>query len=421
MYTFLCFLVIIASASLLFLDGYKRFSVLLVGLTFFPYGIYLLPHLNAQRIMIFGFIFSVFLRPSEWRKIRSIPCFWLLILLLGSFIATAMTDKRVGIFDGTYKAVIAYCESFGCIFIGYLSIQNDRDIGRVFQLIRKLAYVVCAYSIFCFLIGHDFYNQLIPDTDSMVGGSRLRIASFYYSSHLAGFAISVMALILLFQDTVKNKQPFKDPVIYLLVLSLFLTGSRSSLLDFLVGCLLLYIPTFMESRHKVRFLFVSIILIGIIYFVIGGYVMSSFSDVFKEGGGDTGGSSWEMRQQQLYYSLWLYHKSPIFGNGINYFWEVIKGQGGYLSSMLLGAESYLFILLIDRGLIEIILNILYFGVNYIYLFKSKNSNKFLTLAILTAFLVNSFAEGNGYKWVFALPFIGMLLWKTNDKIVKKRI
>lgn len=407
MYTFLCFLVIIASASLLFLDGYKRFSVLLVGLTFFPYGIYLLPHLNAQRIMIFGFIFSVFLRPSEWRKIRSIPSFWLLILLLGSFIATAMTDKRVGFFDGTYKAVIAYCESFGCIFIGYLSIQKDKDVGRVFNLIRKLAYVVCAYSIFCFLIGYDFYNQLIPGTDSMIGG-RLRIASLYYNSHVAGFAISVMALILLFQDTVKNKQPFKDPVIYLLVLSLFFTGSRSSLLDFLVGCLLLYIPTFMESKHKVRFLFVSIILIGIICFIIGGYVMSSFSDAFKEGGGDTGGSSWEMRQQQLYYSLWLYHKSPIFGNGINYFWEVIKAKGGYLSSMLLGAESYVFILLIDRGLIEIILNILYFGSTYLSFLRYKEQQKFLGLAILTAFLVNSISEGNEYKWVFVLPFIGMM-------------
>lgn len=53
--------------------------------------------------------------------------------------------------------------------------------------------------------------------------------------------------------------------------------------------------------------------------------------------------------------------------------------------MLLGAESYVFILFIERGLIQIITILLYFVGLYRYLLRNKCQESYLCMALLTAF------------------------------------
>lgn len=77
--------------------------------------------------------------------------------------------------------------------------------------------------------------------------------------------------------------------------------------------------------------------------------------------------------------------------------------------MLLGAESYVFILFIERGLIQIVTILLYFVGLYRYLLRNKCIESYLCMALLTAFLVNSIVTGNTYKWIFAMPFVGYYL------------
>lgn len=112
--------------------------------------------------------------------------------------------------------------------------------------------------------------------------------------------------------------------------------------------MVLYYDIIRKSRHKIKIILGFLLVLVVAYLLIGNIIVAKFADAFQDDGGETGGSNVAMRLQQLSFSWDLFLQSPWFGNGFNYFWEYIKVKDNYLSSMLLGAESYIFILLIER-------------------------------------------------------------------------
>ena len=301
-----------------------------------------------------------------------------------------------------------FAETFGTVILGYVSFCTNNNEKKLLKTILVLVFLVGVYSVFCFAIKADPYSASIGDTDSM-NDDRHRIASFFFDSHLGGLAMSIYLILLLYFRQKYKFSAFQNFIAVLLFISLILTKSRSSLLDLIAGSIVLYSALFFQSSSKMKYMGTSLVSLFILYVFVGESIVSQFTDAFREDGGTSGGSNVTMRLQQLAFSWDLFLKNPIFGNGFNYFWDEIKAKDQYLSSLLLGAESYVFILFIERGLIQIITILLYFVGLYRYLLRNKCQESYLCMALLTAFLVNSIVTGNTYKWIFVMPFVGYYL------------
>ncbi len=420
MYLFLSAICIFLSVALLFKNGVNRLLLYMVGITFLPYGLELTGKLIAPRLLTFAFLLSVLLRFKEFRSLKQLPAKWLMVILFIAHLLTGLMDHRISMIQGLIKAITMFVETFGGIILGYVSFIaiNKKWNLQIRNRFVILALVVCIYSLFCVFINSDPYSSAIGDTDSMID-SRLRSASFFYNSHVAGMAMTGYFILLLYFKQKYKFNQFQNLVLLLLFIAIFLTGSRSSLLCLIAGFLILYYDIVKRSKYKFKILFGSLLMLCIGYGVIGHIVIAKFADAFQDDGGETGGSNIAMRLQQLSFSWELFWQSPWFGNGFNYFWEYIKAKDGYLSSMLLGAESYVFILLIERGLIQIIAIFIYFVSIIRYFSRAKTLESYLGLALLTAFLVNSIVTGNLYKWIFVMPLIGYYLHYVQFQMKQK--
>jgi len=399
---------IIISMMLIVRDKQSRLLAFFVGITFLPFGLEVSYKLSAPRIFVVAFFVSVLFRSHEMKSVKHMPGSFLLLLVFVSHLLTGIFDQRLSLVQGVSKALVMFAETFGGVILGYVSFGTKTKEKKLLKTILVLAFLVGVYSVFCFAIKADPYSASIGDTDSM-NDDRHRIASFFFNSHLGGLAMSIYLILLLYFRQKYKFSAFQNFIAVLLFISLILTKSRSSLLDLIAGSIVLYSALLFQSSSKMKYMGTSLVSLFILYLFVGESIVSQFTDAFREDGGTSGGSNATMRLQQLAFSWDLFLKNPIFGNGFNYFWDEIKAKDQYLSSMLLGAESYVFILLIERGLIQIITILLYFVGLYRYLLKNKCQESYLCMALLTAFLVNSVVTGNTYKWIFVMPFVGYYL------------
>lgn len=387
-------------------NGDKRLVYFLWGIMFCNYGVEVIPHLSVLRVLTIAFYISVFMRKSNRLILLNVPLKRQFILLFIAYLCTGLFDDR-GCSVGLYKAILEYMETFGFILLGYISFYHTNDLHKLLHAILQIALCVSIYSIITYLIGADIVNSQIPGTDfSMNSGARVRIPSFYYSSHIAGAAISSMLIIIISPENNKNIK-HRLLLAFLLFIALLFTGSRSSILALFVGLIFVYYYFYSSKvqSHKVLLLVLGLGVVGVVASFISR--IPFLSDMFEEGGGDTGGSNIFMRLQQLVYSYELFLQSPYFGNGFKYFWEVVKVDDSFLSSMLLGAESYVFVLLIERGLIQIV-TIVYFFFSLIKIFMQYKDKIFIItcMGLTWAFLFNSIVTGNGDKWSYMMIYIG---------------
>lgn len=419
MYIVLTIICFIFSIAILFKDGQSRLLTFLVAITFLPYGFEVSYKLSAPRILVLAFFLSILIRRNDVLSFKKMPCAFLMLMVFVAHMLTGLLDHRLSVASGIGKALVMYGETFGGILLGYTSfkiIDNNKE-RKLVKVILGLSIMVSLYALFCFVIKADPFSSAIGDTDSM-NDDRHRISSFFFNSHMAGFAISVFILMMLyFRQKIKFSSS-QNIILILMFVSLLLTKSRSSLLDLFAGCIVLYSSFLFQSSNKMKYIGTGLIALLVVYLLVGETIMQQFSDAFKDDGGDTGGSNVSMRMQQLSFSFDLFLQNPWFGNGFNYFWDNIKAKDNYLSSMLLGAESYVFILLIERGLIQIITISVYFIWLYRYFLQHKSRESTLAMALLTAFLVNSIVTGNTYKWIFVMPFMGYYLRFVQLKIKK---
>lgn len=171
---------------------------------FCNYGVEVIPHLSVLRVLTIAFYISVFMRKSNRLILLNIPLKRQFILLFIAYLCTGLFDDR-GCSVGLYKAILEYMETFGFILLGYISFYHTNDLHKLLHAILQIALCVSIYSIITYLIGADIVNSQIPGTDfSMNSGARVRIPSFYYSSHIAGAAISSMLIIIISPENNKN-------------------------------------------------------------------------------------------------------------------------------------------------------------------------------------------------------------------------
>lgn len=126
----------------------------------------------------------------------------------------------------------------------------------------------------------------------------------------------------------------------LLLLGVIASGTRTVIaMTLIASCSL--IPYLRKNLRLVM----PVLAVMVLFLVFGHGMMSSVLDSFLNHK-QTEGSSVEGREMQYAAALWFYQASPLYGNGIGFINEAIL-----LDEELLGGESIVFSVLIDRGLI----------------------------------------------------------------------
>ena len=104
---------------------------------------------------------------------------------------------------------------------------------------------------------------------------------------------------------------------------------------------------------------------------------------------EAGGSSTELREQQFAAAYRFFIQHPFFGNGIGYVATAMAK-----SAQLLGAESCIFIIMIDRGIFGFIAYAV-FNIELVWMLLKKSSNRlliFIPLGILIGKLISAFID-----------------------------
>ena len=402
---------------------YNRFIIYYLSIIFVPFAItYPTPGLYSHRFFSICFLVSL-LYHNKIKNIHALPCFLFLLIILISHYLTAFHDNRISTFHKFWKPTIIYFESFGLIILGYYTNFKNYDWKNFKKLIINITIIVCCYAIFTFIIKYDpilsilknYFNS--ENADFYPSGDRIRITSFFFNSHINGFFCSIISVIIFY---IYLKEGFKGKKIKIatlaLIINLILSGSRSSIVGAILGiCILVLVGLKLKKQISI----ISVVLVGLLLLSQTSFFqeqISSIYDMFSEDGGSTGGSSLGMRTKQLEISLEILAENSFWGNGFDYLNEIIAQDNIYRESGLHGAESYIFLLLIERGIFQTICIGIYFIMLYRHINKERknlNLENTLNISLLSVFLFNSIVTGNGYKWTFIMPLIGLLLNNNN--------
>jgi len=208
---------------------------------------------------------------------------------------------------------------------------------------------------------------------------------------------------LAYVSQIKNidKSNFKKGILLVLMLSvLFLSGSRTGLICFLFGSIILFF-------NRIAFTLKIIAFVSCVFIIV--YQINSFVEEFEKEGQ---GSSISMRQEQLIFSYMYFLKSPIYGNGVRYTSKNIMERDSYndrvVDSSIGGLESVVFYQVIDYGLFGFTSYILLFVFIVRFFLKNRKHGYAITgLAItLSFFLFAVFSGEIGGNNVLAYLLVG---------------
>lgn len=421
------FLLLILALGLQILRSkdYKRLKYFFLSIIFLP-GAIPLPTsgVGSHRFFVLAYLASLMYH-NEIKKAFRIPCLIFFVFVAASYFGTGINDPRLSQFTQLWRPSIYFCMEYGLLIFGFCSSMKREEWNKFIKLLFTTACIINIYGIFTFLLNIDPVGQLFASTFDFQSSlydfgvrasSRSRVGSFLVNSHVYGYFNALLCILFTYVLYKRGLSRNEKIILLLTVVGIFISGSRSSLMTAIVGIVILSIFGLRLKKLVTYALLGILFLIPLTQTEVVQNKISAVSDVFKDGGGDTGGSSVNMRENQLELSLMLFAQSPVWGNGFDYFGEMVDDDDYWLKNGINGAESYYFILLIDRGGVEIVTILILVIMLVRYFYKQKRFSKLeysLALAMLIAYIAISLMTGNSGKWEYCMLFLGLLLNKEN--------
>lgn len=280
---------------------------------------------------------------------------------------------------GIQNLLIEFLVKFSLGIAIWVVLVKENDSNEGFYFIEKLFLVICLYGLFCFLTNTNPYINFIEHSFGTESTSQIhdyndsirvndkrqsRTQSFFnhpirYGAHLA--MLTPFILSFLITNRKKKKVIFYALLLFLLLINILLANSRSSLIQLFVSLTTLFILL----KPKDKFItFQSAVAVFVCLLLLSPFLSSYYETIFSafqilSGSTATtiGGSSIDMRLSQLAVAFSVFSDSPIFGHGLGYTAYLVTQRS---IKGLLGAESFLFQILIDLGVVGIIAYTLFF-------------------------------------------------------------
>lgn len=382
--------------------------------------------LNASLIIEIAALLSIYREGKIRLYTKTFPLLLPLCLLFISHIIVGVVDNRLPISQGFFRGVFSFSTSYLMLYTGYI-LAFQVPYKTIVRTIVFFFVIIGIYTVIEFLSGSNpYYNMIetmygkenniwtVMDGQITERGQRCmgtQSNPIYYGLLLASIGLFIVTNV--FKD-----QKNKVLLLLLLAISLIATKSRTPIVAFAIMYLIFLLPT-SSFGSTIRVLFLSALFVLLLghFIPIFDTLINSLIEFASTGDSELQGSSSELRFQQLATSFLYFLNNPIWGNGYYYFSENIFSGKNDSFGGLAGMEGYIFELLIEQGAVQIILILLFWIYCYRCFFKYRALNKntsYAGMAMSTGFLFFIIATGANGAWLYSMPFIGILLNKSQN-------
>lgn len=417
-------LVYILFVAILFIllmnDTEKRFCALFLGTVLFPSCIWIVdsPKLSPQHILLYSFFAVEILKNYHFfiTTIKEIPIKIPLLLVLFAFCCTVFSNE--GLNPKEYYSLARYSiELYGYVIAAFL-IGRRVNISEVLrQLFIPLLILGCLgiieglinmnlpYKFICSAFpGYDGFYNLQTDINAC---DSWRIRTLLTTTHPTAYGTLLCGILVLYIPLFRNFDISKYWKLFFYIVffaNLFLCGCRTGML-----CTGIAIAFWIVRKMHI------IIKITIVFVLVlsASFVLQKAIDNFTQ---ESRGSSLQLRQQQLIFSLVQIANKPLFGNGVSYLTKYIFQTDTYGDRIrdddIMGMESILFPKLINYGFVGLACYFLLSGWIFFYFFRRRElhpmaQSGYLLIFAITLFFVLSGNMGNASAYTYMI--LGLLM------------
>jgi hypothetical protein len=411
-------------------EGVDRLKYYLIVILFLPFSIILLekPTITPPELLAITLAFMCIIQEplQEWKrfplKIAFIITFFCL-LLVGIF------DERLSFVPKFIRPTRYFLNTMFICYLSFLCLKKEEDWKQISKALFFSSIILCIYGLFNYLVQFNHYNDLIAGFTGEVdvanrfqtSSGRSRISSFTSNAIYYGFLTGIILIVFLC-DYTKPKDKILSLksfilIAFLLLVNLYLSNSRTPYFVFLAG-IIIYL-TFSVDKKGLKRNYTAFFLIFLIGLTIPAVqdMLFQITDIFSKHQ-QVGGSSLEMRIEQLEGALRFFDYNIFTGNGFAYIIEEIGyALDGDLYDLdeMWGFESYAFEVLIEQGIAGIVANLVFFSSIAYWLFRQmKYSGEIKQIAafgitITAGFLLFSCATGTLGAWPISMLFLGVCM------------
>lgn len=402
--------------------GQRRAILTLIGLFVFNTTISIQPF-DSYTLLCSAFTLSLIFHKdfrSEW---KNFPYKSIMLLLLIVHICVVVLDPRVsGLLKIISRIFNNFVPRYWALFVGYSMVGSLRIARGTCAKLCLLFGVMTIYGCVTYILQGNPYDNLLHLSFgdevgiwSNVQTRGYRVFSTLNNPIVYGFVMCMAAsLVYLFREGLSKASYIT--LILLCLLNVFLANSRTGVV---CGLLLVVLFLLLKNGISIRLVGSSAVialLFSALYYTIPFVKEASDSvfDIFLTGGENTGGSTVELKDNQLDISLLLFAIHPYFGHGFNYFQEVIIEKDASTLEVLAGMEGFGYKLLIEEGVFMIIaVDILFFALVrdfFKLMLNTKSPLPCMGIAWTVSFLVFLLLAGiYGGIFTIGMILIGMLL------------
>lgn len=336
-------------------------------------------------------------------------------------------------FGSTYFYVIQYVmTTYLYVFLGYCIAPDYEKLLENKKWIYIWLIVISGIAIICKLLTYNIISSNLSDTSIWVSERAFtdrgfRVTSTQASPNIFGYVNVLLAIFVL---NFKEKIRIKCIMFALILINIVLCGTRAPMVGLAVT--LCVYALFVNKARLIR-----VGIVGVVAVIIAGNFVSTDSlmmkyvngvvDIFTTGGENTGGSSMDMREDQLAVATLYAMKNPLWGNGIGYC-NVMQNENSLLyifyDDDLRGAESLLFYMLIDYGFVYIgLISFFYLGF-ILFCIRNHTRNKdilMLVIPSIIALLIHLFTSRPEGSWQIFMPLMGAGLYMLQKRKIMKII
>ena len=408
---------------LLMNDTEKRFCALFLGTVLFPSCIWIIdsPKISPQHILLYSFFAVEILRnyPSFMRAIKEMPIKIPLLIIVISFCCTVFSNE--GLNPKEYYALARhFIELYGYAIAAYI-IGRKANISEILrQLFFPLLILGCLgiiealisanypYKFICSAFPYyDGFYDLAGDVNAH---DSWRIRTLLTTTFPTAYSTLLCGILALYVPLFRNFNISKYWKLFFFVVffaNLFLCGTRTGVLC--TGIVLAFwISRKMHIIVKITIIFVLAL--------SASFLLQKAIDNFTQ---ESRGSSLQLRQQQLIFSIVQIANKPLFGNGVSYLTKYIFQTDAYGDRVrdeeIMGMESILFPKLINYGFVGLGAYFLLSAWIFFYFYRRRKlhpmvQSGYLLIFSITTFFILTGNMGNASAYTYLI--LGLLMGCT---------
>ena len=343
--------------------------------------------------------------PRHFKRLQSTPYLWIPLLIVSfSALLAALTSPYTSI-----KETIEYELLFKYFAIAYAfwAVKNEKSLKPILQVSFYCMIVLTFFGLLNYIDKNAIFVNALTEGETTIYGDvalgdvytesdRFRVQSMFQYGFDYGYICAAILLLHLhgWNRHLESKTAFIIAIVCCLF-GILTCGCRivwvSAVLS--IACYSMWV---FKLNRNVMYGIIAVILLIIAYNTVPAVEekVNQLTDVFVEES-ETGGSSIQMRMSQYMTVAIHIEGHEWLGQGKGY-WEHIYTEDRESVSGLLGVESVILQLLLERGIVGLVLWAAFYTVIFLYFWRNRKKNKKLTglgASLLTLFLIFSIGTG----------------------------